>query len=90
MANIKSAEKRVRQTATRTLRNRSAKTRVKNARKAATEAVKTGDKATATAKVAALASAADKAANRGVIHKNKASRIKARIARDAKAAAAAK
>jgi small subunit ribosomal protein S20 len=83
MANIKSAEKRVRQTATRTLRNKSARTRVKNARKSAVEALKAGDK-TAAAKVAELASAADKAANRGVIHRNKASRIKARIARDAK------
>jgi small subunit ribosomal protein S20 len=83
MANIKSAEKRVRQTATRTLRNKSMKTRVKNARKSAVDALKSGDKAAGT-KVAELASAADKAANRGVIHRNKASRIKARIARDAK------
>jgi small subunit ribosomal protein S20 len=83
MANIKSAEKRVRQTATRTLRNKSMKTRVKNARKSAVEAVKSGDKSAA-AKVSELVSAADKAANRGVIHRNKASRIKARIARDAK------
>ena len=35
MANIKSAEKRVRQTATRSLRNKATKTRVKSARKAA-------------------------------------------------------
>ncbi len=56
---------------------------MKSARKAALEAVASGDKA-ASAKVAELASAADKAANRGVIHRNKASRIKARIARDAK------
>ncbi len=83
MANIKSAEKRVRQTATRTLRNKSTKTRVKNARKSALEAVKAGDK-TAGTKVSALSSAADKAANKGVIHRNKASRIKARIARDQK------
>lgn len=89
MANIKSAEKRVRQTATRTLRNKSAKTRVKNARKAAQEAVKAGD-TSAAVKIATLSSAADKAANRGVIHPNKANRLKARIARDAKAAAAAK
>jgi len=83
MANIKSAEKRVRQTATRSLRNKATKTRVKSARKAAVEAVKTGDKSSA-AKISELASAADKAANKGVIHRNKASRIKARIARDAK------
>lgn len=85
MANIKSAEKRVRQTATRTQRNKSTKTRVKNARKAAQEAVKSGDKKVAVARIAELSSAADKAANTGVIHRNKASRIKARIARDAKA-----
>ena len=83
MANIKSAEKRVRQTATRTLRNKATKTRVKNARKTAVEAVKSADKA-APARISQLASAADKAANRGVIHKNQANRIKARIARDAK------
>ena len=83
MANIKSAEKRVRQTATRTLRNKATKTRVKNARKTAVEAVKTGDKV-APAKISELSSAADKAANRGVIHKNKANRIKASTARDAK------
>jgi len=56
---------------------------VKNARKSAVEAVKTGEK-TAAAKVSELASAADKAANKSVIHRNKASRIKARIARDLK------
>ena len=83
MANIKSAEKRVRQTATRSLRNKAIRTRVKSTRKAAIEAVTSGDKSAA-AKMAELASAADKAANRGVIHRNKASRIKARIARDAK------
>jgi small subunit ribosomal protein S20 len=83
MANIKSAEKRVRQTATRTQRNKSVKSRVKNARRAALDALKAGEKA-APAKISELASAADKAANRGVIHRNKANRIKARIARDAR------
>jgi small subunit ribosomal protein S20 len=38
MANNKSAEKRVRQTETRTLRNKSMKTRVKNARRGLNQA----------------------------------------------------
>ncbi len=84
MANIKSAEKRARQTLTRTQRNKAARTRVKNARKAAYDAVKAGAK-DAGAKVSALASAADKAAKRGVIHRNKASRLKSRAALAAKA-----
>ena len=89
MANIKSAEKRARQTVKRTARNKAIKTRVKNARREAVEAVKAGGKEIAT-KVASLASAADRAAKKGVIHKNKASRIKSRATLAAKAAAAAK
>ena len=86
MANIKSAEKRARQNPVRTLRNKAARTRVKNTRKAAAEAIATGGK-DIPVKLSALASAADKAAKRGVIHKNKASRIKARATKAAKAAA---
>lgn len=87
MANTKSAAKRTRQSAVRTARNKASRTRVKNSRRAAAEAVKAGAKDSG-ANVAAAASAADKAANRGVIHKNKASRIKARLAKAAKAATA--
>ena len=84
MATIKSAEKRARQTPVRTQRNKATRTRVKNARKAAVESVKTGAK-DAAAKVSALASAADRAAKRGVIHKNKANRLKSRAVKAAKA-----
>lgn len=87
MANIKSAEKRARQTLTRTLRNKAARTRVKNTRKSAYDALKAGA-ADSAARVSALASAADKAAKRGVIHRNKANRLKARAAKAAKAAKA--
>ncbi|MES2466331.1 MAG: 30S ribosomal protein S20 [Verrucomicrobiota bacterium] len=80
MANNKSAKKRNRQTVARTARNRSIKSRVKNARKAALAAILTGDKDVIAAKVAIYASTADKAANKNVIHKNAASRFKARIA----------
>ena len=85
MANIKSAEKRARQTTVRTQRNKATRTRVKNARKAVVESVKTGAK-DAVAKVSALASAADRAAKRGVIHKNKANRLKSRAVKAVKAA----
>jgi small subunit ribosomal protein S20 len=86
MANTKSAEKRARQTERRTARNRAAKTRIKNARKAVSESVKAKDVKASTAKASSLASIADKAANRGVIHKNKASRLKSRAAKTVAAA----
>ncbi|MBP7949994.1 MAG: 30S ribosomal protein S20 [Verrucomicrobiales bacterium] len=88
MANTKSAEKRVRQTASRTLRNKSFKTRVKNARKAVLAALESGDKAAVAAKLNEFASASDKAANSGVIHKNTASRFKKRLAHAVAKAAA--
>jgi small subunit ribosomal protein S20 len=80
MANTKSAKKRNRQMIVRTARNRAIKSRVKSARKAALAAILTGDKEVIAAKVALYASTADKAANKNVIHKNAASRFKARIA----------
>jgi small subunit ribosomal protein S20 len=86
MANIKSAEKRARQTPIRTARNKAIKTRVKNARKAAVEAAQAGSKDTGL-KVAALASAADRAAKSGIIHKNKASRLESRATKAAAKAA---
>jgi small subunit ribosomal protein S20 len=80
MANTKSAEKRVRQTATRTLRNKILKTRVKNTRKDVIAAVTAGDAKVVAEKLAAFSSAADKAAKANVIHKNTASRLKSRTA----------
>ena len=79
MANIKSAEKRARQTPTRTARNRALKTRVKSARKAVLAALAAGDKKSLAAKISEFASAADKAANANVLHKNTASRLKQRL-----------
>lgn len=78
MANSKQAEKRGRQTITRTARNTSLKTRVKNSRKSLTAAVEAGDKAAAGKKLTEVASAADRAAKNGVIHKSAAARIKSR------------
>lgn len=80
MANIKSAEKRARQTVKRTARNKSIKTRVKNSRKDVIAATQTGDVKSVAVKLKAFASTADKAAKAGVIHRNTANRLKSRAA----------
>ncbi len=84
MANSKSAAKRARQTATRTLRNRSVMTRLRKMQKGTV----TGTGTTDPAQVRALISAVDKAAKRGIVHKNTASRRKARLSRLLKTPAA--
>ncbi|MEM7699080.1 MAG: 30S ribosomal protein S20 [Verrucomicrobiota bacterium] len=82
MANSRSALKRVRQTATRSERNRVLKSRIRTFRKRVSTAVEAKDAEAAQAAHQSLSSAADKAAKRGAIHKNAASRLKARSARD--------
>jgi small subunit ribosomal protein S20 len=75
MANTKSAAKRARQTERRSLRNRSVLTRIRTLSKRASAAeAKPSD-------ITALLSAIDKAAKRGIIHRNAANRRKARMAR---------
>ncbi len=81
MANTKSASKRARQTATRSLRNRSVTSRLRNLHKG----VVASDKKS----VSALISAVDKAAKRGIIHRNAARRRKARLQKASRAAATA-
>lgn len=75
MANTKSASKRARQTTTRTLRNRSAITRLRKMHKSL--ASTTGEKDPQ--KERTLISAVDRAARRGIIHRNAANRRKARL-----------
>ena len=77
--NIKSAKKRVLVTKLRNERNKSAKTELKTVLKKAR-----AEGATADAKKAA-AIALDKAAGKGFIHKNKAARVKSRLAKRADA-----
>jgi small subunit ribosomal protein S20 len=88
MANTKSAGKRARQSERRTLRNRTVLTRLRSLAKAV--AGKSDGNATESR---ALISALDKAAKRGIIHKNVATRRKARLnkalARGGKTTAAA-
>ena len=79
MANIRSAEKRARQNVKRYERNRilrtAARTSVKNAR----AAIASGDGAAAQEAVLKAEIALDRAASKGVIHSNNASRRKGRI-----------
>ncbi len=72
MANTKSAAKRARQTTVRSLRNRSVLTRLRKMQKGAGAKPEAKD-------VHAMISAIDKAAKRGIIHKNAAKRRKARL-----------
>lgn len=86
MANTRSAEKRNRQTQKRRTRNVQVRTGLKSAVKKAREAIVQPDPAAAKQAVAAALRTLDKAASKGIIHKNAASR---RISRLAKAAAKA-
>lgn len=86
MANTPSALKRVRQTAKRTARNRTAKSRLKTARNAVLAALKTGDKQAAVATLQTATSVLGKVAKVGIIHKNKARRLQSRLAKKVAAA----
>lgn len=81
MANIKSQKKRVLTNAKAQARNKSVRSEVKTAIKRVHEAVTAGDKALAAEKLAAAGRALDKAASKGVIHKNQAANRKSGIAK---------
>jgi small subunit ribosomal protein S20 len=72
MANTRSAAKRARQTTKRSLRNRAVLTRLRGMQKSGSTKADAKD-------VRAMISAIDKAAKRGIIHKNAAKRRKARL-----------
>lgn len=80
MANIRSAEKNIRKTATRTAHNQTVKSRIRTLRKKVLAAVTKKDAAAASASLSEFASAADKAAKTNVIKKNTSSRLKSRLA----------
>ena len=82
MANSKSASKRARQTTVRSLRNRRVVTRLRKMQKGMSVA---GAKPEAK-DVQAMISAIDKAAKRGIIHRNAANRRKARLIKSMSAA----
>lgn len=87
MPNIKSAKKRVKVSEKKNLRNRMIKSAVRTSVKKFDAAV-AADAATASAQLSATTSAIDKAAAKGVIHKNAANRKKARLAKQLNKAAA--
>jgi small subunit ribosomal protein S20 len=88
MANTKSAAKRSRQSLVRAERNSSVLTGLKNQQKKFRAAIAAGDVTAAKAGYQNVVSALDKAAKRGVIHKNVANRRKSQISRALKPAAA--
>ncbi len=81
MPNTKSAEKRARQVAGRTDRNRRVKSMVKTSIRRFEEALDSGDQETARARLLAAIRQIDKAADRGIVHKNNAARKKSRLTR---------
>jgi len=86
LPNIKSAIKRVKVSEKKNLRNRVVKSKVKTAIKKF-DAELAANPATAGAHYSVTASAIDKAAAKGILHKNTANRKKARLAKQlAKAA----
>ena len=90
MANIRSSEKSIRKTKTRTLQNQIKKSRIRTLRKKVLAAVAQGDSSLAQQCYNEFASAADKAAKSSTIHKNSAARLKSRVAAHIAKAAAAK
>ena len=78
MANTKSAEKRVRQIAKRTERNRAAKSRIKTLQKKAVSAASEGNSDEALKTFREFAAALDKATKNNIFHKNKAANLKSR------------
>ncbi|MFZ9682214.1 MAG: 30S ribosomal protein S20 [Cephaloticoccus sp.] len=81
MANTKSAIKAQRKTVRQTDRNKATKTRLKTLHKKLLAAVQGGDSAATKAAASSYVSAMDKAVKSGVVHKNAASRAKARAAK---------
>ncbi|GAB3544664.1 small subunit ribosomal protein S20 [Actinopolyspora lacussalsi] len=81
MANIKSSKKRVLINERNRLRNKSVKTSMKTAMRRFREAAATGDKEKAAEMERAATRLVDKAAKKGVIHRNQAANKKSSMAR---------
>lgn len=79
MPNTKSALKRMRQNEKRRIRNRIIRSRMRTFVKKAREAIAAGDHALAAEAVREAVSQLDRAAQKGVIHRNAAARRKSRL-----------
>ncbi len=87
MANHFSALKRARQTESKTAHNRGNKSRLRGALRSLREAITKGDKEAVQSAYRSTVSVVDKGVQKGVIHKNTASRYKARLNARVKAVA---
>jgi small subunit ribosomal protein S20 len=85
VANIKSQIKRVKTNEKRRQRNKSVKSAVRTAIRRFREAVESGDTEQITLRQRSASRALDKAASKGVIHRNQAANKKAAMARKANA-----
>jgi small subunit ribosomal protein S20 len=90
MANHVSSLKRARQTETKTGTNRSNKSKVRGSLRILREAIAAGDKKAIAATYSETVSVLDKSVQKGVLHKNTASRYKARLNARVKALVTAK
>ena len=81
MANIKSAKKRILVIATKTARNRAIKSAVKTQIEKVRVAVEAGNKAEAQTALVVATKAIDRAAAKGIFHKNAAARKKSTLTR---------
>lgn len=79
MANHVSSLKRARQTITKTAYNRSNKSKLRGILRTLREAIVKGDKETLMKVYSSTASLLDKSVQKGVLHKNTASRYKSRL-----------
>ncbi len=79
MANIKSAKKRIDVINKKTLRNKMIKSKIKTVIKKVEASIAAGDKEAAQANLLVAISEIDKAASKGVYHKNNASRKVSRL-----------
>lgn len=85
MANTAQARKRARQTEKRRQHNASQRSALRTAIKKVKKAIESGDKAAAQAALRTETSVIDRIADKKIVHKNKASRHKSRLARAIKA-----
>ena len=81
MANVKSAIKSIRQDIKKTARNRPVRSSLKTYVKNAVTRINLGDEETSQEAVRIAVSNLDKAAQKGIIHKNQAARRKSRLAK---------
>lgn len=81
MANIKSQIKRIRQTEKQRLRNKAVRSALKTHSKKFREALASGERDTAEKVMAEATSALDRAARKGIVHRNQAANKKSKMAK---------